>query len=419
MQESSNVGLKLSVDRTLVPASGGERYLLVTILAPEMPRTGGRKSLNLGLVVDRSGSMTGEKLEKAKEAAAHCVRTLSGQDRVAVVAYDNEVNVVAENTRLTTEGRDGLLRKIARIESRGNTNLSGGWLCGAEQVAAHMDEDDYINRVILFSDGLANEGITDVTELGTHANELRRRGVSTTTMGIGIDFDENLMEHLAIRGGGHFYFIEHARQIPDFLARELGETLSTAARRVTLELTLPHGIRGELLNSFECEREGKTLSVRLDDLLSAEERTVVFRLKVREGEVGEQLGLRAVLHYEGAVSGRSGRADETLTLSYASERACRDERPDEKVMESAARLTVAHARMQALQYDTAGMYAQSAATLSAVADLALEMAPASPAMQAEIAELKEEAAKAKEGLTARARKAMHYAHSATRQSRKR
>src|SRR5262249_8091369 len=284
------------------------------------------------------------KLEKAKEAAAHCVRTLSTQDRVAVVAYDNEVNVVAENTRLTSEGRDGLLRKIQRIESRGNTNLSGGWLCGAEQVAAHMGEDAYINRVILFSDGLANEGITDVTELGTHANELRRRGVSTSTMGIGVDFDENLMEHLAIRGGGHFYFIEHARQIPDFLARELGETLATAARRVVLELTLPHGVPGELLNTFQCRRQCQTLHFRLGDLVSAEERSVVYRLEVREGEVGEDLRIKAALRYEEAVSGRSGREDETLTLSYASASACQDERANEKVMESAALLTVALAR---------------------------------------------------------------------------
>src|SRR3712207_1272127 len=125
----------------------------------------------------------------------------------------------------------------------------------------------------------------------------RSRGVSTTTMGIGADFNEDLMEQIAIKGGGHFYFIENAKQIPDFLHRELGEVLSTSARRVSLEVDLPAAVEARLLNSFEVDRAGAGLRVRLDDMIAGESRSLVFKLKVQPGSIGAILPIRLALSY--------------------------------------------------------------------------------------------------------------------------
>jgi Ca-activated chloride channel family protein len=304
------------------------------------------------------------------------------------------------------------------IESGGSTNLGGGWLTGAQQVADHVHEANYLSRTILLSDGLANVGIVDPAELERHASELRRRGVSTTTMGIGADFNEDLMERMAIQGGGHFYFIENGRQIPDFLHRELGEVLSTTARGVTLELNLPSGVEATLLNTFEMDRHGSGVRVRLDDMIAGESRSVLFKLAVRPGSIGVALSLPVLVTYLDVDSGETRTATSgEAVLTYASASECVAETPNNSVMEEVALLEAARAREEALKYDAAGDYAQSAATLARAITYINTVAPASPAAQAEAEALREESAQAPAGFSAMRRKGMHYDKSTRQQGR--
>jgi Ca-activated chloride channel family protein len=408
------------LDRRLVSATTTtERFLRVQVQAPESSGETKRLPLNLALVIDRSGSMSGSKLEKAKEAAIFCLRNLTSADRAAVIAYDDEVRVVAPSRVLTPEVKNHMIGEVRTIRSGGSTNLGGGWLTGAQEVANHLHEANYLSRAVLLSDGLANVGITEPDELAHHATELRQRGVSTTTMGIGADFNEDLLEQMAIKGGGHFYFIEEARQIPDFLHRELGEVLSTSARKVLLELELPPEVEARLLNTFEVDRIDGGLRVRLDDMIAGEVRTLVFKLTVRPGAVGTRLPLAAAVSYLEVESGemRTVRNSEAvLTVGTAAEVAA--ETPDAAVVEEAALLEVALAREEALRYDAAGQYAQSAATLANAAAYLSVVAPASPVARAEAEALQVESGEAEHGLDALKRKAIHYAQSARRQSRK-
>src|SRR4029078_8383113 len=117
---------------------------------------------------------------------------------------------------------------LSSVDARGSTNLSGGWLKGCEQVAEHLSTDA-VDRVLLLTDGLANKGISDPRELTRNAAELRARGVSTTTFGVGNDFDEALLQAMSDAGGGHFYYIASATQIRDHIASEVGETLEGVA----------------------------------------------------------------------------------------------------------------------------------------------------------------------------------------------
>ena len=408
------------LDRRLVPATTtAERYLRVQIEAPDSAGAANRLPLNLALIIDRSGSMSGSKLEKAKEAAIFCLRNLTGADRAAVIAYDDEVRVVASSRTLTPEVKNQVISEVRTIRSGGSTNLGGGWLTGAQEVANHLHTANYLSRAVLLSDGLANVGMTEPDELAHHAAELRRRGVSTTTMGIGADFNEDLLERMAIQGGGHFYFIEEARQIPDFLHRELGEVLSTSARRVMLELDLPPGVEARLLNTFEVDRLGGGLRVRLDDMIAGEVRTLVFKLTVQPVAVDTRLPLAATVRYLDVESGATETVrDSEAVLTGATAAACAAETPDATVAEEAALLEVALAREEALRYDAAGQYAQSAATLANAAAYLSAAAPASPVTRAEIQALQAESTDAQHGLDALKRKAIHYAQSARRQSRK-
>ena len=409
-----------SLDRRLAPSSlESERYLRIKIQAPDTTKPGSRLPLNIALVIDRSGSMSGSKLDKAKEAATFTLRNLTGADRAAVIAYDDQVRTVSPSRTLSPDVKNSMIADVRAIYSGGSTNLSGGWLTGAQEVANHQHEANYLNRAILLSDGLANVGITEPAELERHADQLRQRGISTTTMGIGADFDENLMERMAIKGGGHFYFIENPQQIPDILHREIGEVLSTVARKVTLEVTLPEGVHGELLNSFEVDRQGRTFRVRLDDMIAGEERSVVFRLAVRPGDLGRPLPISLTLTYTDVDSGESRAVSSTeAALKYASSAEADTEAPDSSVVEEVALLRAAQAREEALKLDAAGDYARSATVLASAAQYMRAAAPASPVAMQEAAELDAESRTASEGLGAMARKAMHYSQTTRMQSRK-
>ena len=415
-----------NLDRRLVPSTvSSERYLRVEIIAEKATSQEAgagpqRLPLNLALIIDRSGSMMGTKLEKAKEAAIFCLRNLTSNDRAAVVSYDDTVTLVSPSRKLTPDPKQEMIAAVQRIQSGGSTNLGGGWLTGAQEVANYQHESNYLNRAILLSDGLANVGIVDPVALERHAAELRSRGISTTTMGIGVDFNEELMERMAIKGGGHFYFIEHAGQIPDFLHRELGEVLATSARDVTATLNVSAGVEAKLVNTFETNTVGADLKVRLDDMMADEARSMLFKLSVQPGHLGTTLPLRIMVTYADAASGeRMSVESSEAILTYATEAECEREQPNPGVMEQVAMQEAARARQEALQYDAAGDYARSAQVLAGAANFVAMAAPASPEAQAEVEALRDESVAAPEGFSALRRKALHYSKSATQQSRKR
>src|SRR5918999_1533300 len=221
-----------------------------------------REPVNIGFVLDRSGSMGGAKIGFARQAVVEAIGALHDRDRFSVVAYDDRVDVVVPNQLADEEGRRAARRRIEAIEARGRTDLLEGWMRGCEQVAGHQVAGD-VNRVLLLSDGLANVGVTDHVELERHAAELRARGLRTDTFGVGGDFDEKLLEAMAMAGGGHSYFIEQEVQIRDFITSAVGEALDVVARDVRLEVSVPDGVLIEPIGLFATARDGDLRVVEL------------------------------------------------------------------------------------------------------------------------------------------------------------
>ena len=226
--------ITVQTDRSLIRTSGQSiRYALASIVAPQVARAHDRAPVNVAFVLDRSGSMGGAKFQLARRAIDHALCLLRGDDRFSVVVYDEHVTVVVESSLATRGACEDARARLASIHPRGSTDLCAGWLAGCEQVARYI-EGEGLGRCLLLTDGLANHGVINHEEIVAHARELRRRGVVTSTFGVGADFDERLLQQMADAGAGHFYFIERAEQIPDLLASELGETLEVVASRVTL-----------------------------------------------------------------------------------------------------------------------------------------------------------------------------------------
>ena len=281
--------LHVESDRTLIrSAASSTRYVRVAFTAPEAQRRRARLPVNVALVLDRSGSMSGGKLDLAREAAERALALLNSDDRFAVVVYDDRVDVVAASTKATADARARASGRLRRIEPRGSTDLGSGWLTGCEQVGREIAHDS-IGRCLLLTDGLANQGITSHAELARHAGELRSRGVATSTFGVGEDFDERLLQAMAEAGGGNSYYLRDAEQISEFLESEIGEALEVVARGATLVVHLPDGATGKPLGRQRSSQSGRTLRIELDDLVSRQEVELAVLVRFPEGRDGDRV----------------------------------------------------------------------------------------------------------------------------------
>lgn len=181
----------------------GKRLLLVQAVAEDRGMSADAPALNVAVVLDRSGSMSGANLDAAKQASAALIRSLRPSDRVAIVAYDNHVDVLAP----LSPPSEGLARLVETLRPGGSTALYSGWVTGAKLLG-------FGGRVILLSDGLANVGPSDPSELAEHAQLSQSRfGVSTSTVGVGEGYDEALMAAMARAGKGAHYYAEDADAI--------------------------------------------------------------------------------------------------------------------------------------------------------------------------------------------------------------
>jgi Ca-activated chloride channel family protein len=181
--------LDLSTDRSLVRATArSTRYLHVSFAAPAVSSRADRRPLTVAFVLDRSGSMAGEKIRLARQAVDTAIRMLKPEDLFSVVVYDDRIDVLVSGTHATPEARRLAADRLAGIDARGSTDLCSGWLRGCEQVAEGVSSDR-VARCLLLSDGLANVGTTDRDVLADRAAKLRNGYVVTSTLGVGAHFD--------------------------------------------------------------------------------------------------------------------------------------------------------------------------------------------------------------------------------------
>ena len=373
------MNIQAQADRTLARTSGNStRYALLTFAAPGAASSRVRDPINVAFVVDRSGSMGGEKIRLAREAVVQALRMLRSSDRFTVVMYDDHIDVVVPSTEASTEAVKNAIGQVQQIEARGSTDLGAGWLKGCEEMAAHL-RSGQVSRCVLLTDGLANRGITDHAQLVRHAEELRTRGITTTTIGLGADFDERLLESMSHAGGGHFYFIEQAVQIADCLTTELGETLEIVARDVVVSVRPDPGISVTTLNRFRVRPQAEGIGVAIGDLASRQEVSVVFKLTFPAGAKGH--ATRAVFSVADA-GGTLSAPDADLVWTFDEDAANDAQRRNVVVDREVARLYAARAIAEALELNRAGRFDEATAVLEKTASRIGEYAGNDPELRA-------------------------------------
>ncbi|MBA2373312.1 MAG: VWA domain-containing protein [Chloroflexi bacterium] len=397
--------------RFIRTAYRSQRFVLATIVAPEPAREHVRLPVNLAFVLDRSGSMSGGKLELARTAVESALARLQPDDRFSVVVYDDVVDVVVDSTTASAEARRNAVDRLRAIDPRGSTNLGDGWLRGCEQVANRLHERG-VNRVLLLTDGLANVGMTDPAELARHATELRARGVATSTFGVGNDFDEALLTAMADAGGGHFRYIADARSIEDHMTSEVGETLEVVARDATLEVTAPEGVLIESVSPYRVQARGNRTLVSLGDLVANQVLEVVLRLRFPYGDEGRESGaIVAVTDRDGvfAPTGRAAAEPARLVWTYATDRANDEQTRDGEVDRAVARIYAARARQEAVGLNRVGDYQAARRVLEATAKRIRGYAGRDPELRGLAERLTEELVVYAAPMAEASRKQLHFA----------
>jgi Ca-activated chloride channel family protein len=286
--------ISAAVDRALFAASGGSyRYLAIRL---DGERGGGSshaaRPRNIALAIDASGSMSGAKLRAAKHAALGLVGRLGADDRLTLVSFASDVVVHLDGVAAGPEQQAEIARAIATLETRGSTNLAEGWFAAVDRAAAMAERDPRLTaRVILLSDGHANEGLTDRDALAGHAAELRRRGVLTSALGIGDGYDEQLLRGIAEAGGGRLHDAELAEEIESVLLGELDDIDSIALEDVELELALPEGFAARMLGRGGSVPQAGRLVCPIGALQHKITRTAVFQLVCPPAAPGTRVAL--------------------------------------------------------------------------------------------------------------------------------
>lgn len=290
-----------------------------------------RPGVNLAIVLDKSGSMQGEKITKAREAAVDAIQLLRADDIVSIITYDSTVNVVVPATKLSD--KESVINAINSIRPGGNTALFAGVSKGAAEVRKFLDKER-VNRVILLSDGLANVGPSAPGELGSLGKSLLKENISVSTLGLGLGYNEDLMVQLATSSGGNHLFIEDASELADIFRSEFNDVLSVVAQEVDVVVTIPEGVRPVRVLGNDADINGQQIVTRLAQVYSEQNRHVVIEVEISASEKDQQLELATVsVSYANMKTHESDKLTANATVKFSDD--------DEKVANSVNRTVMA------------------------------------------------------------------------------
>jgi Ca-activated chloride channel homolog len=364
----------------------GEKFTVRLMIGVQGEEKDKRKyPINLALAIDRSGSMGDGKIEKVLEATRLIAGMMKQQDIFSLVTFDDKVETIIPSAKgADLKGVDMLLNKVTL---GGNTFLSGGYEAAACQV--FNASSIAISRIVLLSDGQANRGITDLGQLSELAKAFRQKGATTSTFGVGIDFDEGLMTNLAESGGGNAIVIEDPLQAAEVFREELDmmRGLTDVDCSICFKSAMS-GVFAQQLNTFPIENEAWVLG----DVSCAEERFFILELSLPAFEKcmsDVHLGDIVVFSRSGFVGpgGKNDCCDSNIqipiNISVVDSKQFDAIKPDARVLIESALLSVARVKREARELARSGNFDAAANILQQMAydlkdlglpDLALEAA---------------------------------------------
>lgn len=266
-----------------------ELNVMIKMDTPLTETTGKPKPpVDLAIVIDRSGSMGGDKIIRVRDAAAEMVDKLNNNDRVTLISYASDITIHSKRLKADGQGKAHLKSMISELAAGGSTAL-GPALFQALQVLekAERGERD-VAHVILLSDGRANVGESRPAVLAARAARGFTQGVSLSTMGVGLDYNEDLMTRIAEQGGGRYHFIKDSNTITRVLDNELAGLSSTVARTGVMSVEPAQGVRVEKVYGYPSNQRGRKTLIKLGSISSGQTRNIIIKLRLPRSTRPEQ-----------------------------------------------------------------------------------------------------------------------------------
>lgn len=313
---ATKVAIKSELASPLILENSQEKNYLKVSLTGFPSTSTKRVPVNLALVIDRSGSMGGERIEQATEAAVMAVNTLSSEDILSVVVYDNIVDVIVPAAKIGNN-KEKLITQIRdKLMANGGTALFAGVSRGIKETSKFLDKNQ-VNRIILLSDGQANVGPSTTSELAELGKIAARKGIAITTMGIGEGYNEDLMAAIAQYSDGNHVFVQHSDDLEKTFAREFSDVMSIVAQDVVVQIKVADNVKPLRLLGREGEIRGDTVTVRLNQLYANQEKYVMLEVLPAKGRTAQTRPLAGVnVSYNNLVTGEKERWDGKLSVSY-------------------------------------------------------------------------------------------------------
>lgn len=305
------LGLDVRLGNPEIPASGGPVWLQIGLQARETDQVE-RTPLNLALVLDTSGSMDApDKMPYLKQSLMVFLASLRPEDRVALVTYDNTAHLLWQSQLV---GDGGWIRgTVESLRPDGSTNLHAGLMLGLQEVERSFDIRRN-NRVILLTDGIANRGVTDPGKIAGEALSYNQRGIYLSTIGLGLDFNDQLLSTLAQQGRGAYHFVDSAQEMDKVFRQEVEGLVERVANDVRISILPEAGVELQMVTGFEGIPPANGAQIVLQDMGAGDSQVLLVQL---QAGVGNQSLAQVTLSYFDVFAQRSREAIQIVGVHRA------------------------------------------------------------------------------------------------------
>lgn len=280
-----------------------ETFIMLRAHAPAGAVAQSEAPLDVAIVVDRSGSMSGQRMQNARDAAKGMVSQLRDGDTVSVITYDTSTDVLVSPTPVSAASRTSILAAIDGITPGGDTCISCAIDAG---MAALSGRNGAVKRILLLSDGEATAGVRDIPGFNRLAEQARDMGCSISSIGVDVNYNEQIMSALAIGSNGRHYFVEDAAGLPKVFEQEHRSLTQTVAARGEVRVKLAPGVRVRQVFGRVFRQEGDTLVVPMGTFSIGEEKTLLVKVDLPRQAQGLEEVADVSFSFDDLVTGQPG-----------------------------------------------------------------------------------------------------------------
>lgn len=259
-----------------------ETFLQIGFTTHRLTEESNYKPVNICLVIDRSGSMSGEKMEKTKLAMATFVRKLRPQDKISIVEFDTEADAILPATN--ADNLERMLNAIQKIYARGGTDLNEGILLGYKELVKNATKE-YASRLVILTDAMTNTGELNPAEIVRLSNVYKEEyDVDFALIGVGVDFNNALSRKLTEQDRCQIHFIHDVAQIEKVFNEEAESLLSSVSKEIEMEIVLPDGIEVEKVYGYSPVIEGNKMRFTLKNMNAGLTQIFLFKMKEKQAQ---------------------------------------------------------------------------------------------------------------------------------------